>query len=77
MNAEIVENLKSLLQEEDLPKNILEKISQTIAILEQKKVDNVAVSRALQDLCDVAENASLEAHHRMQLFNVVSLLETV
>jgi uncharacterized protein (UPF0147 family) len=77
MNSEIVENLNLLLSEEDLPKSIRDKIGETITILTEKRVDNIAVNRALQDLCDAAENTSLAAHHRMQLFNVVSLLETV
>ena len=74
---EIIETLQSLLQEEEFPKQIKDKMLLTISVLEAKGNDHVAVNRALADLGDAAENANLESHHRMQLFNVVSLLETV
>ena len=72
---EIVLALQELLEEDDFPKQIKSKIVETIAAL-QKMPDDMCVSRAVSDLGDAAENANLQSHHRMQLFNVVSLLES-
>ncbi|MFQ5620392.1 MAG: UPF0147 family protein [Candidatus Nanoarchaeia archaeon] len=71
----IVETLKDLLEEE-LPRGIRAKIESTIKVLENN-TDSVVVSRVLQELGEAAESSNIQSHHRMMLFNVVSLLEAV
>ena len=71
----ICEQLADLL-EEGLPKSIHAKIESTIKILENG-ADSVVVSRVLQELGEAAESSNIQSHHRMMLFNVVSLLEAV
>lgn len=71
---EVIFALQELLEEEDFPKQIKDKIALTISSL-QKMPDDITVSRALHALGDAADNANLQSHHRMQLFNLVSLLE--
>jgi len=73
----ILDALYALLEEEeDFPRTIRDKIETTITTLE-KTSDDITVNRVLQELENAAENSNIESHHRMQLFNVVSMLESV
>jgi len=74
IDAEFICEQLADLMEEDLPKSIRTKIESTIKVLESG-ADSVVVSRVLQELGEAAESSNIQSHHRMMLFNVVSLLE--
>ena len=74
---EIIEALRELEEDSSVPKNIRSKINITISVLKQDGEDKIKVSRALSELEEVTEDANMEPYTRMQLLNVVSLLESV
>jgi len=74
---DIIEALKELGEDTSVPRNIKSKIHSTILVLEKDGEDKIKISRALSELEDVTEDANVQSHTRMQLLNVVSLLESV
>lgn len=72
----VIETLTELMEDQSLPKSVRHTIKQTLQTLE-KKPDKIAVNRALSLLEEVADNVNMAPDHRSQLFNVVSMLETV
>lgn len=74
---EIIEALQELEEDNCVPKNIRQKINMTIQVLKQDGENRIKVSRALSELEEVTEDANMEPYTRMQLLNVVSLLESV
>ena len=77
MMENIIEALRELEEDSSVPRNIKNKINETIRFLEQEGEDSIKISRALSELEQVTEDANMEPYTRMQLLNVVSLLESV
>lgn len=71
--AQVIEGLLVLQQE--FPKNLQEKIKNTIKLLEDDSEFSIKKNRVLNELEELSENNSLESYERTQLLNVVSLLE--
>lgn len=69
--------LEELKDDEFVPRNVKNKISQTIQVLSQDGEVSIRVSKALTELESLSEDVNVEAHTRSQLFNIVSLLEAV
>ena len=74
--AEVISTLTELLEDSTLPRSVRQTIERTLTTLQQSP-DRVSVSRALSLLEEVADNINMQPDHRSQLFNVVSMLETV
>lgn len=70
-----IETLRDLEEDQDLPKNIKNKISQLINGLNEEAETSMKVSRALASLEEITEETNLQSFVRMQLFNVAGLLE--
>ncbi len=75
---DIVEGLIAIDQDSNLPKSVRIKIKKAIDILESDQhLDfSIKIDRSLQELGDVAEDPQLPQHARMQIWSVVSLLES-
>ena len=58
-------------------KNIRIKIKSTISILQQDNCDiNIKIDRSLQELSEVADDPNISSYTRMQIWSVVSQLES-
>ncbi|MBI4448690.1 UPF0147 family protein [Candidatus Woesearchaeota archaeon] len=75
--AAIIEALRQLGEDSTLPKNLRHKVQETITALSSSGNDPIKINRALSGLSELCENVNMQSHIRMQLFNVMSLLETV
>jgi len=75
---DIVEGLIAIDQDRNLPKSVRIKIKRAIDILESDQhLDfSIKIDRSLQELGDVAEDPQLPQNARMQIWSVVSLLES-
>jgi len=75
------EVIKVLLQiEEDLtiPKNVREKVRNTILALQSKEKDvAIKINESLQELDDIANYPNLPTYTRAQIWQIVSLLESI
>lgn len=64
----------TLLQQE-VPKNLQEKLSVTLKLLQNNEEFSIMRSKVLAELEELGEQNNIESYTRMQLLNVVSLLE--
>ncbi len=73
----IIAALRELEQDNQVPKNVKTRIASTITVLEEDAEMPIKVSRALQELEEIAEDNNMQAYTRTQIFNIVSLLEVI
>lgn len=74
---DVIDSLNELNSESSLPKSVKQKIESCIKVLQENVEDHVKVNRALQEIEEIADNANVPSYIRMQLLNIVSLLEAV
>jgi len=75
---EIMEGLNSIEKDSTIPKNVRIKIKNAITILsdEQELNMSIKIDRSLQELGDIAEDPNIPQHARMEIWSVVSRLES-
>lgn len=73
-----LESLSIIESDTSVPKNVRQKIKTTISILSANDGNNLSlnISKSIQELSDVAEDPDIEQHIKMQVWTVVSLLES-
>ena len=69
--------LKELKEDATVPKNVKLKIDKVIGILKKNSETTIKVSKALNELEEVADDVNLESYTRTQVWNVISALEKV
>ena len=69
--------LKELKEDANVPKNVKLKIEKVIRILKKNSEITIRVSKALNELEEVADDVNLESYTRAQVWNVISALEKV
>jgi uncharacterized protein (UPF0147 family) len=74
---QIIEALNELQGDIVVPRNVKVKIGETIKILEEDTEMSIKVSKALNELEEVADDANLQPFTRTQIWNVISMLEKV
>ena len=76
--VEIMEGLSNIEQDGAVPKNVRIKVKTAMDILSNESEANVnmRIDRSLQELGEIAEDPNLESHTRMQIWSVVSRLES-
>ena len=81
MEQKSIESIEPLLNElkEDaaVPKNVKLKIEKVIGILKKNSEVTIKVSKALNELEEVADDVNLESYTRTQVWNVISALEKI
>ena len=81
MEQKAIESIEPLLNElkEDaaVPKNVKLKIEKVIGILKKNSEVTIKVSKALNELEEVADDVNLQSYTRMQVLNVISALENI
>lgn len=79
--VKIIQILNALTQiEEDLtvPKNVREKIKYAIiALQERNKETPLKIDKSLQELDGVSEDPNISSYTRTQVWNIISLLESI
>ena len=74
----VIEFLNDLKTESAIPKNVKFKIDSVITSLSEQKVEiPVKIDKSLQELDEVLEDPNTPSHIRTQMWNVVSLLESI
>ena len=72
----IIDYLKELLDDNTIPRNVRNKISTVIEILEDNQMEeSIKVNKALDEFEEISNDANLQPYTRTQLWNVVSMLE--
>lgn len=74
----IVEFLEDFKEDSSVPKNVREGITSIITVLNEKSSDvSIRVNKALHELDEIADDPNLQSFTRMQIWNVVSMLEKI
>ena len=73
---EILEYLEELREDNTISKNIREKISNIINILNEKSDTSLKINKAMQSLDEISEDMAIHSYTRTQIWNIVSLLES-
>lgn len=73
----IIDSLGNLSRDMAVPKNIKERIDQTISVLKEESETSMKINKALHLLDEIADDTNLKSYTRTQIWNVVSLLEKV
>ncbi|MBS3150920.1 UPF0147 family protein [Candidatus Woesearchaeota archaeon] len=78
VKKEVLEILNSINGDSRVPRNVKQKIEEVGLILKNNS-DNTAlqINKVLQEIDDLAEENNLPDYTRTQLWNIVSLLETI
>jgi len=69
--------LREVEEDSLTPKNVKHRIASTIQLLSEDAEQSIKVNKALQELEGLAEDSNVQSETRMQIFNIVSLLEVV
>lgn len=69
--------LNELREDVSVPKNVKLKIEKVIGILKKNSEITIKVSKALNELEEVADDVNLESYTRTQIWNVISALERI
>ena len=74
---EIINALSELSNDLAVPKNIKNKINHMIDILEDDSDLSIRVNKVLSGLDEISDDTNMQAYTRIQILNIVSLLETI
>ena len=81
MEQTAIESVEPVLNElkEDVavPKNVKLKIERVIAILNKNADLTIKVSKAINELEEIADDVNLESYARAQVWNAISVLEKI
>lgn len=75
--ASIEPVLAELKDDVTVPKNVRLKVEKIIEILNSDLETKIKVSKALNELEDIADDVNLQSYTRTQIWNVISVLEKV
>ncbi len=67
--------LKELMQDNTMPRNVRDKISNIAHILSSNEDVNISKDRAISELDDISNDVNLKSYTRTQIWSVVSMLE--
>lgn len=74
---EIIETLKELKDDKNVPRNVKTKIEQTIHVLDEQSEQSIKINKALHYLDEIGDDSNLQPYSRTQIWNIVSLLEKI
>jgi uncharacterized protein (UPF0147 family) len=74
---EIIDALSELGNDLAVPKNIKNKINHMVDILKDDSDLSIRVNKVLNELDEIADDTNMQAYTRIQILNIVSLLETI
>ncbi|MFA6888565.1 MAG: UPF0147 family protein [Candidatus Woesearchaeota archaeon] len=74
----VISSLQEIANENAVPRNVKEKLTQIITTLKNEKEDFLMrKDKALSELDEVVEDTNLQPYTRTQIWNIVSALEMI
>ena len=74
----ILESLTLIEQDNSVPRNVREKVKNSILCLEEENLEiAIKINKSLQELDEVSDDPNIPTYTRTQIWNVVSLLESI
>lgn len=76
--TEIIEIIRDVSEDNTVPKNIKEKLSEIATLLESEDEEiSLKVNKALNELDDISSDSNIQPYTRTQLMGIASALESV
>jgi hypothetical protein len=75
--SNIIDALNELQSDNSLPKNIKTKIEGVLGLLKSNDELSIVLNKVMHELDDVANDSNLPSYLRSELWNIVSMLESV
>lgn len=75
--SSVVSALEELKNDNTVPKNIKVKIEAIMVSLKENKEVSIRINKALDELDEISDNNNIQPYTRTQIWNIVSLLESV
>jgi len=69
--------LSELKDDVTVPKNVRLKIEKVMKVLSEKTEMQIKISKALNELEEIADDVNLQSYTRTQVWNVISILEKI
>lgn len=73
----IFNEISELYEDSSVPKNVRTKLDKISTILNDDSELPIKINRALDELDELAEDTNLEPYTRTQIWNLVSVLESI
>ncbi|MDO8642807.1 MAG: UPF0147 family protein [Candidatus Woesearchaeota archaeon] len=76
--GQILDAIAELQDDTTVPKNIKTKLQVISTMIKEEKADKrMVINKALDQLGELSEDVNIQAYTRTQLWNIVSMLESV
>ncbi len=75
--VDLIECLVQIEEDISIPRNVKEKVRKAIDALGEDKEFKIRANKALQELDDIYVSPNLPSYIRPQIWNVVSMLESI
>jgi len=76
-NRHIINTIKDLSEDAEVPKNVKQKLKEIIELLDSSGDDSIKINKVLEELDSIATDSNLQPFTRTQIYNIISLLESV
>lgn len=73
---QVISAIQELEQDSSTPKQVRERLTATLQVVGEDGERSMKVSRIMNELESLAEDKKVQSDVRMQIFNIVSLLES-
>lgn len=74
---DVMEYLNEIKDDNTISKNIREKVSNVIKTLSEDTELSLRINKAMQRLDEISEDIAIPSYTRTQIWNIVSILETI
>ncbi len=74
---DVIAVLEDLGKDSTVPKNVKDKVLEVIGILKEESEFSIKVNKALNELDEVTDDSNMQPYTRTQLFNIVTMLESL
>ncbi len=72
--SDIIMILRSIREDNSVPKNVKSKIDSTIGSLNSESEVSLRIDKALQELSEISNDPNIPAYTRIEVLNMISLL---
>ncbi len=72
-----IEKVNELKEDSMTPKGLKEKLDEIVNILKKDEEDTIKINKALDVLDDISTENNIQPYIRTQIWNIVSILESI
>ena len=73
----LFQTISELVEDPSVPKNVKTKLGSIITLLKEEGDLSIKINKALDELDDLAEDTNLHPYTRTQIWNLVSVMESM